>query len=171
MTTALKYFAASFCAAGLLLSACSGAKVAPQSHFARGGERAPSWSLPSLPGPSVSLASLHGKAVYLNFFATWCHGCNEEVPDINATQQKYRARGLQVVGVDVAENARKAAEFRNEHHLVYPIVIDDGTLRREYDVNGLPVQVFIDRSGTVRRVSVGQLSLAGMRNDVESILQ
>jgi hypothetical protein len=76
-----------------------------------------------------------------------------------------------VVGVDVAENARKAAEFRNEHHLVYPIVIDDGTLRREYDVNGLPVQVFIDRSGTVRRVSVGQLSLAGMRNDVESILQ
>jgi cytochrome c biogenesis protein CcmG, thiol:disulfide interchange protein DsbE len=138
---------------------------------ARVGHPAPNWSESSLPGPSLSLASLHGKAVYLNFFATWCPPCNEEAPAIDALQRKYGPQGLQVVGVDVLENARKAALFRDEHHLSYPVVVDEGALRDEYQVNGLPVHVFIDRHGIVRKIVVGELSPAGMRSNAELILR
>ena len=135
------------------------------------GEPAPDWTEPSLPGPTLSLAVFHGKAVYLNFFATWCPPCNEEAPAIDALAREYAARGLQVVGVDVLENARKAAEFRQEHHLTYPVVVDGGTLRDQYTVNGLPVHVFIDRLGIVRRIVVGEMSPADMRSNAERLLQ
>jgi cytochrome c biogenesis protein CcmG/thiol:disulfide interchange protein DsbE len=154
------------------LAACdhaSGANSASQT--AHVGEAAPDWSEPSLPGPTLSLASLQGKAVYLNFFATWCPPCNEEAPAIDALARTYAGRGLRVVGVDVLENASKAASFRREHHLFYPVVADRGVLRNQYEVNGLPVHVFIDRAGVVRKVVVGELSPAAMRDDVESVLR
>ncbi len=147
------------------------ASPADSSGPARIGRAAPSWSEPSLPGPSLTLASLHGKAIYLNFFATWCPPCNQEAPALDALQREYGARGLQVVGVDVLENARKASLFRNEHHLNYPIVIDAGTLRDQYNVNGLPVHVFIDRGGVVRKIVVGELSPSDMRGNVERLLR
>ncbi len=117
------------------------------------------------------MTSLRGKAVYLNFFATWCPPCNEEAPAINALQREFGARGLQVVGVDVLENARKAADFSRGHHLTYPVVVDDGTLRDQYAVNGLPVHVFIDRRGIVRKIVVGELSALQMRANVAGLLQ
>jgi thiol-disulfide isomerase/thioredoxin len=141
------------------------------AKVARVGEPAPPWTEPSLPGPTLSLAALHGKAVYLNFFASWCPPCNAEAPAIDAISRDYTARGLQVVGVDVLENARKAAGFRQEHHLTYPVVVDGGTLRDQYAVNGLPVHVFIDRLGIVRRIVVGEMSPADMRSNAERLLQ
>jgi cytochrome c biogenesis protein CcmG/thiol:disulfide interchange protein DsbE len=161
--------------AALALAACgrggNAASPAEASGPARVGRAAPGWSEPSLPGPSLTLASLHGKAIYLNFFATWCPPCNAEAPALDALQREYGDRGLQVVGVDVLENARKAALFRNEHHLSYPVVIDAGTLRDQYDVNGLPVHVFIDRGGVVRKIVVGELSPSDMRSNVERLLR
>ena len=117
------------------------------------------------------MTSLRGKVVYLNFFATWCPPCNEEAPDIVALQREFGARGLQVVGIDVLENARKAADFQHEHRLDYPVVVDDGTLRDQYSVNGLPVHVFVDRRGAVRKIVVGELSAQQMRANVVSLLQ
>jgi cytochrome c biogenesis protein CcmG/thiol:disulfide interchange protein DsbE len=156
------------------LAACVHAGSADSSgpaKVARVGEPAPPWTEPSLPGPTLSLAALHGKAIYLNFFATWCPPCNAEAPAIDAISRDYAARGLLVVGVDVLENARKAADFRQEHHLTYPVVVDGGTLRDQYAVNGLPVHVFIDRLGIVRRIVVGEMSPADMRSNAERLLQ
>jgi len=156
------------------LAACIHAGSADSSgpaKVARVGEPAPPWTEPSLPGPTLSLAALHGKAIYLNFFATWCPPCNAEAPAIDAISRDYAARGLLVVGVDVLENARKAADFRQEHHLTYPVVVDGGTLRDQYAVNGLPVHVFIDRLGIVRRIVVGEMSPADMRSNAERLLQ
>jgi cytochrome c biogenesis protein CcmG, thiol:disulfide interchange protein DsbE len=153
------------------LAACGNGGSATNAGPARVGAAAPAWSEPSIPGPKLSLASLRGKAVYLNFFASWCPPCNEEAPQIETLARSYASRGLQVVGVDVLENARKAESFRTAHHLSYPIVIDSGTLRNQYAINGLPVHVFIDRAGTVRKIVVGELSPAGMRANVERVLQ
>lgn len=156
----------------VVLAACAhGAASAPGSaQIARVGAPAPAWTETSLPGPSLSLSAFRGKAVYLNFFATWCPPCNEEAPAINALERTYAAQGLQVVGVDVLENARKAADFRNAHHLLYPVVVDDGSLRDQYSVNGLPVHVFIDKTGIVQRVVVGEMSPAQMQSNVERLL-
>lgn len=144
---------------------------ADQDQTAQVGRRAPNWSAPALDGREVSFASLRGKPLYLNFFATWCDGCKAESAALERVAREYRARGLQVVGVDILESAGKAAQFHSEQHLTYPFVVDSGTLRRQYDINGLPVQVFIDRNGVVQRISLGQMSLADMRSNVERILQ
>ncbi len=163
-----------------LLAACSGASnaatnsatdanAAPQhAHI---GSAAPNWTEPEAGGGTLELASLKGKAVYLNFFATWCPPCNEEAPAINALQQKYASQGLQVVGVDVLENAAAAEKFRTEHKLVYPALADSGTLRDEYNINGLPVHVFIDRAGVVKNIVVGELSPSEMDENVQRIIR
>jgi cytochrome c biogenesis protein CcmG, thiol:disulfide interchange protein DsbE len=161
----------SFVMAALALTACAQGGKSTMAQAARVGAPAPDFSEASIPGPTLSLESLRGKAIYLNFFATWCPPCNEEAPAINALQRQYAASGLQVVGVDVLESARKAALFRQEHHLLYPAVVDQGTLRDAYRVNGLPVHVFIDRQGIVRNIVIGELSPAAMRADVERILR
>jgi cytochrome c biogenesis protein CcmG, thiol:disulfide interchange protein DsbE len=139
-------------------------------QIARIGQAAPDWKEPMAPTGTLALSSLRGHPVYLNFFATWCPPCNDEAPAIDALQRKYASRGLDVVGVDVMENAGKAAQFRREHHLSYPAVVDDGTLRDQYRINGLPVHVFIDRGGIVRAIEVGQLSPDEMRTYVLDIL-
>jgi peroxiredoxin len=161
-----------------LLTACSNtatsasnsaATDAPPQH-AHIGSAAPNWTEPKAGGGTLELASLKGKAVYLNFFATWCPPCNEEAPAINALQQKYASQGLQVVGVDVLENAAAAAKFRDQHKLTYPALADSGTLRDEYNINGLPVHVFIDRAGIVKNIVVGELTPDEMDENVQRIL-
>jgi len=156
------------------LAACArgdGSASASGSAVAQVGHPAPGWTEPSIPGSTLSLDSLRGKAVYLNFFATWCPPCAQEAPAIDALSRSFSSAGLRVVGVDVLENAHKAALFRTEHHLSYPVVVDSGTLRSQYEINGLPVHVFIDRGGIVRKIVVGELSPAAMRANVERILQ
>ncbi len=158
----------------LALAACSGStakKGAADDRIAHVGQPAPSWSEATAPSGTLSLASLRGKVVYLNFFATWCPPCNEEAPQIESLQRQFGSKGLQVVGVDVLENARKAESFRQAHRLSYPEVVDDGTLRDQYNVNGLPVHVFIDRTGVVRNVIVGELSAEAMRANVTALLR
>ncbi len=142
-----------------------------QAQRARAGAVAPSWSEVSALGPRLSSQAMRGKAVYLNFFATWCPPCNQEAPEIDALQHAYGRHGLQVVGVDVLENAAKAKSFRSEHHLSYPVVIDTGALRDAYDINAMPVHAFIDRRGILRKVVVGEMSSHDMRSNVELILR
>jgi cytochrome c biogenesis protein CcmG, thiol:disulfide interchange protein DsbE len=156
------------------LAACArgdGSESASGATIAQVGRPAPGWTQPSIPGPTLSLASLRGKPVYLNFFATWCPPCVQEAPSIDALSRAFGPAGLRVVGVDVLENPRKAALFRTQHHLSYPVVIDTGTLRSQYEINGLPVHVFIDRGGVVRKIVVGELSPAAMRENVERIVR
>jgi cytochrome c biogenesis protein CcmG/thiol:disulfide interchange protein DsbE len=166
---AATFLALAFAACG---SGGGGSKkpAAVDDRVARVGQPAPAWSEPTSQGTNLALASLRGKVVYLNFFASWCPPCNEEAPAIDALQRQLGSQGLQVVGVDVLENARKAAQFRAEHRLSYPAVVDDGALRDQYSINGLPVHVFIDRAGIVRNVVVGELSADDMRANVLRLL-
>lgn len=155
----------------LLLSACSThASGSGASSVARVGQLAPQWTQKTSSGDSLSLASLRGKPVYLNFFATWCPPCNEEAPDVNALQKQYAAKGLQTVGVDELENAKKAQQFVKKFGLVYPAIVDDGTLQNQYSVNGLPVHVFIDRKGIVKKIVVGEMSKSAINSALKTIL-
>lgn len=150
----------------MLLAACSGAPF-----VARVGAPAPSWTESRIAGPRLSLDQLRGKAVYLNFFATWCPPCNAEAPTIDGLSRRYAAQGLQVVGVDVLESAPKASSFARAHRLTYPVVVDDGTMRDAYRINALPVHVFIDRNGIVRQIVDGEMGASAMRAAIERVLQ
>ncbi|HEY9181539.1 MAG TPA: TlpA disulfide reductase family protein [Candidatus Baltobacteraceae bacterium] len=150
------------------MAACSGG--AHSGGIATVGRAAPEWTAPTASGGRLTFSSLRGKPIYLNFFATWCGPCNEEAPDINALQKQFASRGLQVVGIDELENAKKAAQFVKKFGLVYPAVVDEGTLQGEYAINGLPVHVFIDRQGVIRKMVAGEMSKRQITAAIVSIL-
>jgi len=155
-------------AAIVVLVACNG--NGGVGSTARIGQTASDWKDPLLSGGSLSMAQLRGKPVFMDFFATWCPPCNDEAPEVNAAYKEYAPRGLQVIGVDVEENAQKAKQFVDQHQLTYPAVVDSGTLSDLYSINGMPVGVFIDKNGVIRRIEVGQLSSAQLNADIKSIL-
>jgi cytochrome c biogenesis protein CcmG, thiol:disulfide interchange protein DsbE len=160
----------------LVVTACNGngAKGGGASGGANAtaqvGQAAPDWSDPLVAGGSLSMAQLRGRPVFMDFFATWCPPCNAEAPMVNAAYKMYGPQGLQVIGVDVQENAQKAKQFVDAHQLTYPAVVDSGTLSDQYRINGMPVGVFIDKTGVVRKIEVGQLSPDQLNADIKSIL-
>jgi cytochrome c biogenesis protein CcmG, thiol:disulfide interchange protein DsbE len=158
-------------AAVLAVAACSSNTSSGANATAQVGQAAPDWTDPLVSGTgSVTMAQLRGKPVFMDFFATWCPPCNAEAPMVNAAYKQYAAQGLQVIGVDVQENAQKAKQFVDAHQLTYPAIVDSGTLSDQYRINGMPVGVFIDKGGVVRKIVVGQLSPQQLNADIKSIL-
>jgi thiol-disulfide isomerase/thioredoxin len=162
----MKKFRLALACVALLAAAC--AQNAKES--AQVTKPAPDWTQPLSTGGTLTLSSLRGKPVYLNFFATWCPPCKDEAPFINQMQRQYAARGLHVVGVDELESAGQAESFRKQFHLVYPAVVDSGTLQGQYLINGLPVHVFIGRDGVIRKIVAGEMAHAEIQKAVQSIL-
>ncbi len=153
----------------LILCAC--VTACGHSHIGTArGDVAPAWTDPLATGGSLSTASLTGKPVYLNFFATWCPPCNVETPWIESFSKQYAGRGLVVIGIDMQESARAASGFRAKYHLTYPVIVDAGTLENLYSINGLPVHVFIARNGTIYRKVIGEMSKPEIESALKAIL-
>jgi cytochrome c biogenesis protein CcmG, thiol:disulfide interchange protein DsbE len=156
------------------LAAVLAAAVVPQVALAalHAGETAPAFDLPHLEGGgSVSLASLHGKPVYLNFFASWCAPCNDEAPAISSLYKKYHGRGLVVVGIDEQESPNKGSEFVKQHSLSYPAVGDeDGKAGEAYGAIGLPIHIFIDRQGKISTYRLGEMDPGEIDAAIQKIL-
>ena len=115
------------------------------------GERpaAPDRELPRLEGGGVgSLAAYRGKVVFLNFWASWCAPCKDEIPALERTWQQLRARGLVVVGVDIMDTGSDARSFARRIGISYPLVSDSGgQMLDRFSVNGLPQTLFVNRRG------------------------
>jgi len=141
----------------LLLSGSVATAAAPP----RPGSPAPAFDLPvAVNGKgTLSLASLRGKGVYLNFFATWCGPCKVEAPYIGKLSREFAKRNVVVIGVDELETPGKAKEFADQYRLQYRIVLDEsGDMGGSYGVAGLPLHVFIAPNGTVTVHRVGEMS-------------
>jgi cytochrome c biogenesis protein CcmG, thiol:disulfide interchange protein DsbE len=136
------------------------------------GQPAPALSLPSPDGKKIDLASLRGKPVYVNFFASWCGPCNEEAPSIGKLRAKYAQRGLQVVGIDELDAPGQAAAFQKRYANPYSLVgIDDsGVTGRSFGAVAMPVHIFIDRNGTVRTYRIGEMNPAQIEAAIKGVL-
>jgi cytochrome c biogenesis protein CcmG/thiol:disulfide interchange protein DsbE len=136
------------------------------------GRPAPAFRAPALAGPPVDLASLRGRVVLLDFWATWCAPCLQEMPALRRLDETLAPRGLAVVGVNIEGAAARRAvdDVVREAGLRYPTVIDEGEVRRLYGVEGLPHLVVIDREGVVRRVIQGAARTAEVAAAVEETL-
>lgn len=96
----------------------------------------------------LSLASLRGKPAVINFWASWCRPCEEEVPLLEQVWREHRDEGLVVLGVDSQDFRGDARRFARKNGITYPIVHDGpGDVMRRYDLTGLPETYFLDRTG------------------------
>jgi cytochrome c biogenesis protein CcmG, thiol:disulfide interchange protein DsbE len=125
------------------------------------GEPAPDFSAATLQGSRLSLSSLRGRPVLINFFASWCTVCEAELPGIEQAYQEHQASGFSVVGVNTLETGDGLAFYR-QLHLTFPAVYDPGNPGRigsAYGVTqGLPASVFVDRAGKVQLIQYGPVS-------------
>ena len=125
---------------------------------------APAFTLKSLDGKTLSLADLKGKVVVVNFWATWCPPCREEIPDFVAFYNENRAKGLEVVGISVDEKtAEQVKPFVGRNKMDYPVAMVTEKILRDYGpIQAIPTTFVIDKKGIVRFAQEGMLDKAAL---------
>jgi peroxiredoxin len=117
---------------------------------------APTFTLPSRGGDNVSLGQLKGRVVMLNFWASWCGPCRQEMPLLDQMHKRYSALGFTLVGVNVDANSKDAEDWLSKTPVSFPVLFDrDSKVSAMYDVKAMPSTVFIDRKGNVRYLHKG----------------
>jgi peroxiredoxin len=120
---------------------------------------APDFSLHAMSGPNMRLKDQRGRVVMVNFWATWCAPCRQEMPQLNRLYEKYRSSGFVLLGVNVDEDSSKAAEVAAKLGITFPVLLDaDKSVSKLYDLSTMPSTVLIDRDGKVRYVHRGYLA-------------
>jgi len=110
--------------------------------------RAKPFALPTLEGKTVRLADFRGKVVFLNFWATWCPACREEMPSMERLHREFKDRGLVVLAVDLEESGDAVAKFMKEFGLTFPALLDrDGRVRDSYAVRFIPTTYLVGKDG------------------------
>jgi peroxiredoxin len=117
---------------------------------------APSFTLPSRSGDTVSLEQLHGKVVMLNFWASWCGPCRTEMPLLEQMHKRYSSLGFTLLGVNVEANTADAERWLKDTPVSFPVLFDrDSKVSKLYNVSAMPSTVFIDRKGNIRYLHKG----------------
>jgi len=120
------------------------------------GGPAPAFSLASRAGSQVSLAQYKGQVVMINFWASWCGPCRQEMPLLESIYKKYSKMGFTLIGVNVEPDSNAANEWLKATPVSFPILYDkDSKVSKLYDVEGMPSTVIIDRTGKLRKLHRG----------------
>ncbi len=143
---------------------------------------APDFTLKDLSGKKVSLADYRGKAVLINFWATWCAPCKIETPWLVDLRNQYASKGFEILGVSLddldpddktrfAEEKRDIAKFAAQEHMPYPVLIDGASLDKNYGgLDALPTSYFVDRTGKVVAAQLGLTSKADIEGNIHKAL-
>ncbi|MCC7257028.1 MAG: TlpA family protein disulfide reductase [Gammaproteobacteria bacterium] len=117
---------------------------------------APDFRLPARAGGEVSLAGLRGQVVLINFWATWCGPCRQEMPLLDQIYQRYKGLGFTLLAVNVEDDSTLADRWLAETPVSFPVLLDRANaVSRLYDVTAMPSTVIVDRQGRVRHVHQG----------------
>ena len=129
---------------------------AAPAHAARIGDSAPAFDLAMADGRPVSLASLRGNVVYVDFWASWCVPCKRSFPWMNALHDRHRGEGFAIVAINVDKRRPDAERFLRDVPATFPVVFDAaGATPAAFDVKGMPSSYLIDRNGIVVAVEEG----------------
>jgi cytochrome c biogenesis protein CcmG/thiol:disulfide interchange protein DsbE len=135
------------------------------------GEPAPALAVPQVGGGLIDLATLKGKAVWLNFMQTTCEECITEFPLMSGFAARYGEQGLVVIAVDIREEEGAVAAFAQELNATFPLGLDsDGTAQRAWGAYALPIHFWIDRDGIVRDGALGGIGADIMARGVQTIM-
>jgi thiol-disulfide isomerase/thioredoxin len=123
------------------------------------GKTAPDFTLKSLAGSNLKLSELTGNVVLINFWASWCGPCREEMPLLNALHNKYEPLGFTVIGVNVEEDINGAKGFLKNFPVDFPVLLDNtNKVSKQYEVIAMPTTVVVDRDGNMRYLHQGYKS-------------
>jgi peroxiredoxin len=135
-----------------VLAGTASSAIAPQAT-------APDFTLHTMSGPNLRLKEQRGRVVMVNFWATWCGPCRQEMPELSRLYEKYKSSGFVLLGVNVDDDTSKAAEVAAKLGVTFPVLLDtDKAVSKLYDLSTMPSTVIIDRDGKVRYVHRGYLS-------------
>ncbi len=138
----------------LLLSFLTSAVCASPGDLV--GESAADFALRSLKHENIRLSEQLGEVVLLNFWATWCGPCRQEMPLLDELYSKYRRAGLVLLSINIDEDSERAAEMAQTLGVSYPVLMDTrNEVAKAYQIGTMPLTVLIDREGTIRYVSEG----------------
>ena len=120
------------------------------------GQTAPDFALKSSNGENLRLSEFRGDVVMVNFWATWCGPCRQEMPLLDELYSRYQRVGFSLLGVNIDDNSSKAMDMVSELGVSFPVLFDSRKeVSKLYEVAAMPVTVLIDREGTVRFVHHG----------------
>lgn len=117
---------------------------------------APDFTLKSDSGANLKLSELRGEVVLINFWASWCGPCRQEMPLLSELHDKYKDMGFTVLGVNVEENSAQARKLLRDMPVSFPVLYDnDSTVSKQYDVVAMPSTILVDRDGNMRYLHQG----------------
>jgi cytochrome c biogenesis protein CcmG/thiol:disulfide interchange protein DsbE len=135
------------------------------------GNLAPDFTLTDLDGKQLMLSDYKGKVVLLDFWATWCTPCRDEIPHFVEMQNKYGPQGFQVIGISMDDDAKPVRKFYQEYKLNYPVALGDDKLAERFGgMLGLPVNFIIDRQGRIYAKHLGATGATVFDEDVSKLL-
>ena len=134
------------------------------------GYTAPDFSVNLLDGSTVKLSDYRGKAVFLNFWATWCGYCVREFPDIQKLADAY-ADKLTVLAVDCGEDKKRVGDFIEKNKYTFTVGLDtDGKIQEKYPSQGIPYTVVIDPNGIITAIELGANTYSAYEKDIKAAL-
>jgi peroxiredoxin len=120
------------------------------------GQEAPDFALKSSTGENLRLSEYRGDVVMINFWATWCGPCRQEMPLLDELYGRYQRVGFNLLGVNIDDDSRRAMQMIDELGVSFPVLFDSRKEVSElYDVEAMPVTVLVDREGTIRYIHHG----------------
>lgn len=137
------------------------------------GEKAPAISLTTFDGQQVTMASLQGKVVVLNFWASWCNPCEDEAPDLESAWRYYKDSGQVVfIGIDYADTDREAMSYLDRFDITYLNGADlGGKMSQAYRIRGVPETYIIDQNGRIANTMIGPFqSLSQIQGLIDPLL-
>lgn len=159
------------------LAICTGVFLAARSKFRAhqdgSADRviAPDFTLNDLSGKPVTLSSYRGKVVLLDFWATWCDPCRDEIPRFVALQDTYRDRGLQIIGVSMDDAPQPVREFQQQFRMNYPVVMGSARVGELYGgILGLPVAFLIGPDGRIYSKHFGAMDISAFEREIVPLL-
>ncbi|HEY4839704.1 MAG TPA: TlpA disulfide reductase family protein [Candidatus Acidoferrales bacterium] len=145
-----------------------------QTHLTPENARyaAPDFILKDANDKNIGLSEQKGKVVLVNFWATWCHGCQLEIPWFIEFQKKYEKQGLVVIGISMDDDGWKSVRpWLNEKRVNYPIVIGNQPLADRFGLDGMPLTALVDRDGKIADVHLGVVDKDATEKKIQSLLQ